>query len=156
MPTRRLFVILLGTILALATFGRTHTQLRAQTLDAAAVDAAFKQAFLAGDLDGVFALYAADAVETAPFGAFTGKEAIRAATEGFITQNPHLTVSFSASTVLLDTAIHRIALSSDPIRAAGVSRIWVIHTLVVAQGKIVSLSAIPDISDAETLRFVQR
>ena len=55
--------------------------------------------------------------------------------------------------MVLDTAIHRIALASDAIRAAGVSRIWVIHTLVVVQGKIVSLAAVPDLSDAETLQF---
>jgi ketosteroid isomerase-like protein len=154
MNSRRLAIVLIGALLALTALGWNRSAIQAQTSDPAAVDAAFKKAFLAGDLNAVIALFSDDAVETNPFGVFNGKAAIRAGDESIAAQNPGQTTSFGDTVVVLDTAIHRGAIASDPLRAAGVSRIWVIETLVVFQGKIVSLSVIPDISDAETLKFV--
>jgi hypothetical protein len=146
--------LLLSAALFVTLFsaGRMMT-VQAQVPDAKAVDALFKNAFLAGNLDAMFALYAPDAVSTEPFGIFTTSAAAQAGLAAFLGQNPRFTASVSDSTVTLDTAIHRVAVASDPIRAAGVSRIWLIHTMVVFQGKIVAFAAVPDLSDAETLKF---
>lgn len=154
MNTRRLAMVLIGALLALTALGWNRSATQAQTSDPAAVDAAFKKAF-PGDLNALFALYSDDAVETGGLGVWIGKAAIRAGEQSFLDQNPGLTVSFGDTVVVLDTAIHRTALASDPIRAAGVSRIWIMETLVVFQGKIVSISAFPDLADAETLKFIQ-
>jgi hypothetical protein len=139
-------------LLSLVWVGRSSA-VHAQAQDAGAVDAAFKSAFLAGDLNRMFALYAPDAIQNEPFGIFTSSAAGRAGFETFLRQNPGLSASVSDSTVTLDTAVHRVAIASDPIRAAGVSRIWVIHTMVVFQGKIVAFAGILDLSDAETAKF---
>lgn len=72
-----------------------------------------------------------------------------------VAQNPHLQITFGETVYVLNTAIERFAYTSDPVQAAGVSRVWVIETLVVLNGKIVSYTAVPDLSDAETVRFVQ-
>jgi hypothetical protein len=154
MNTRRLAIVLIGALLALTALGWNRAAIQAQTSDPAAVDAAWKKAFLAGDLNAVIALYSDDAVETSFVGVSKGKAEIRAGFEGFLGQ-PGFTVSVGDTVVVLDTAVHRIAFAADPMRAAGVSRIWIIETLVVFQGKIVSFSAFPDLSDAETLKFVQ-
>jgi hypothetical protein len=155
MNTRRLAIVLIGALLALTALGWNRSAIQAQTSDPAAITAAWNKAYLAGDLDALFALYSDDAVETTGLGVFTGKAAIRAGLESFLGQNPGFSASAGDTVVVLDTAIHRVALASDPLRAAGVSRIWIIDTLVVFQGKIVSISGFPDLADAETLKFVQ-
>lgn len=127
----------------------------AQAPDTRTVVEAYKQAFGAGDLDRTFGYFADNAVASDPTGTFVTKADFRRATEGFLAQNPGLTVTFGESVYVLDTALHRVAVSSDPIRAAGVSRIWLIETIVVFNGKIVSYTGVLDLSDAETLRFAQ-
>src|SRR5579859_151453 len=71
-----------------------------------------------------------------------------------VAQNPGLTITFGDTVYVLDTALERFAFSSDPVTAAGFSRLWVIETIVVQNGKIVSYTAIFDSSDAETARFL--
>jgi hypothetical protein len=151
MRTRHL-LLSVALIIGLFSAGRTMT-IHAQVPDAKTVDALFKNAFLTGDLDAMFALFAPDAISTEPFGIFTSSAAAKAGLAAFLSQNPRLTASAGDSTVILDTAMHRVAVASDPIRAAGVSRIWLIHTMVVFQGKIIAFAAVPDLSDAETLKF---
>ena len=53
----------------------------------------------------------------------------------------------------MDTAIHYVTLSSDPLRAAGLTRILLIQTLVVFNGKIISLTGALDLTDPETAKF---
>lgn len=72
-----------------------------------------------------------------------------------VAQNPGLTISFGDTVYVLNTAIERFAFTSDPVRAVGVSRVWVIETIVVLNGKMVSYTAVPDLSDAETVQFIQ-
>jgi len=121
--------------------------------DVAAVDAAFKEALAAGDADAIEALFAPDAVEVNPFGVFPTPAARRAFFEQFMGTNPGLKATFSDTEVVADTAVHRVMFASDSIRKAGVERIVIIHTLVVAQGKILTLTAVLDLDDPDTARF---
>lgn len=68
-------------------------------------------------------------------------------------QFPNISVAFDDSAYVLDTAVDRVAVAADPIRALGLSRIWIVEMLVVFQGKIVSFTDVLDLSDAETLKF---
>ena len=114
----------------------------------ATVDAAFKQSFQAGDLDATMALFAPETVEISPFGVFPGKDAIRRSVDTFIRANPGLQVSFSDSQIVENTAVHHVTLSRrDAIQKAGVSRVSLIHTLVVSRGKIVMLAQQLDLTD---------
>lgn len=119
----------------------------------AMVDEAFKKAFKALDLNATVDLFADESVEISPFGVFPGKAAIRASVETFIRANPGFDVTFEASEIVRNTAVHRVLVSSDPIRSTGISRFALLHTLVVARGKIVSLSQQLDLSDLETARY---
>lgn len=148
----RRFMLIGIAALALAV-GFGGSSVRAEHSDAADVDAAFKQAFMAGDLDALDALGAPGLVEVNPFGVFRGTAEAHAFAVQFVTNNPGLSVSFSESAVVLNTAVHRIFIASDPIRSAGVSRIVLIHTLVIAQGKIITLTATLDLSDPETATY---
>jgi hypothetical protein len=84
---------------------------------------------------------------------FPGKAAIRASVETFIRANPGFDVTFEASEIVRNTAVHRVLVTSDPIRSTGITRFALLHTLVVARGKIVSLSQQLDLSDLETARY---
>ncbi|HEU5315004.1 MAG TPA: nuclear transport factor 2 family protein [Chloroflexota bacterium] len=119
----------------------------------AEVDAAFKRAFSAGDLDSTLALFADETVEISPFGVFPGKPAIRASVDTFMRLNPGLSVTFGESEVTRNTVVHRAEVTSELIRASGVSRFVLIHTLVVNQGQIVSIAQQLDYSDPETARY---
>ena len=122
--------------------------------DVAAVDEALKQAFRSGDPEALERLYAADAVLISPFGVFHGAGEIRGYIERFFQQNPGLEVTFGETTAVLNTAVHRAHVTSEPIRTSGVDRITLIHTVVVERQRIVSLTAAWDLSDAETARFL--
>ena len=148
----RRLILIFGLILSLASITSIESA-RAQATDVKSVVEAYKQAFASGNLDATFATFADNAASTDPTGVFKNKADFRAATEAFLMQNPGASVSFGDTVYALDTAIHRIAFASDPIRAAGVSRIWLIETLVVFNGKIVSYAAVLDLSDAETAKF---
>jgi hypothetical protein len=49
--------------------------------------------------------------------------------------------------------VHRAEVTSEPIRASGISRFLLIHTLVVNQGQIVAIAQQLDYSDTETARY---
>ena len=119
----------------------------------AEVDASFKRAFSAGDLDGTMALFADETVEISPFGIFPGKPAIRASVDTFMRLNPGLRVTFGESEVTRNTVVHRAEVTSEPIRASGIGRFLLIHTLVVNQGQIVAIAQQLDYSDPETARY---
>jgi len=119
----------------------------------AMVDESFKKAFKALDLNATVDLFADESVEISPFGVFPGKAAIRASVETFIRANPGFDVTFEGSEIVRNTAVHRVLVSSDPIRSTGITRFALLHTLVVARGKIVSLSQQLDLSDPETGRY---
>ena len=121
--------------------------------DVATVDGAFKKSFQAGDLDATMELFAAETVEISPFGLFPGKPAIRASVENFMRANPGFEATFTDSKIVDNTAVHRVFVTSDPIRATDISRFALIHTLVVSRGKIVLLAQQLDLSDAETARY---
>ncbi len=121
--------------------------------DVATVDAAFKTAFAALNLDATMDLFAPESVEISPFGVFPGKPAIRASVDTFIRANPGFSVTFENSDIVRNTAVHRVLVTSDPIRATGISRFALLHTLVVSRGKIVMLSQQLDLADLETARY---
>jgi hypothetical protein len=154
MATRRILVLVVGLIAGLGFAGATH-HARAQGADIKAVVNAYKQAFAAGDLDATFATMD-DNISVSDLGnVFTNKADWRAYTVELIKQSPGLTVAFGDTVYVLDTAVQRVAVSWDSMRAAGIDRIWVIETIVVSPlGKIVSYSAVPDVNDAQTLTFV--
>jgi ketosteroid isomerase-like protein len=152
--------IILPSLLAFALFiaGALTPDLAAQEAtptaeDPAAVAAAFGQAVQAGDVDAIVALFAPDAVQITPFGTFRGPEEIRAFEMGFFQGSPGLTVTLGEPTVVLNTAVSRDLFASDPMRAAGTERIAIVHTLVVANGQIVALIAVPDPDDPVTMAF---
>jgi hypothetical protein len=119
----------------------------------AVVDEEFKKSFKALDINATIDLFADESVEISPFGVFPGKTAIRASVETFIRANPGFDVTFEGSEIVRNTAVHRVLVTSDPIRSTGISRFALLHTLVVARGKIVSLSQQLDLSDIETARY---
>jgi ketosteroid isomerase-like protein len=118
------------------------------------VDAAFKQRFLAGDLDGVLDLFAPDAMMISYAGTFHGRAELRGFFNMLISRNPGLMVNFEESQVIRNTTVHRVFASSDTFRAAGASRVVAIHTLVIQDGMIISFTNLFDLSDPETARFV--
>ena len=67
--------------------------------------------------------------------------------------NPGFEATFTESKIVDNTAVHRVFVTSDPIRATDVSRFALIHTLVVSRGKIVMLAQQLDLADAETARY---
>jgi hypothetical protein len=121
--------------------------------DVATVDEAFKRAFKALDVNATMNLFAEETVEISPFGVFPGKAAIRASVDTFIRANPGFEVTFENSEIVRNTAVHRVLVASDPIRATGIARFALLHTLVVSRGKIVMLSQQLDLSDLETARY---
>ena len=147
------YLVTVLVLVAVLTSPGAVQRLWADDADTEAVDAAFKDALLAGDLDAVTALFDEDAVQATPFGTFVGRGAIRAFTEAFL-QRPGTSLSFDASVVALNTAVHHMVVTSDPIQAMGISRIVMIQTLVVANGKITTLTAEFDLEDPETQLFV--
>jgi hypothetical protein len=121
--------------------------------DIRTVDEAFKHAFQAGNLDATMALFADETVEISPFGIFPSRTAIRSSVETFIRSNPGFSVTFGKSEYVLNTAVHRVTITSDAIRASGVSRFVLIHTIVIVRGKIALLGQQLDLNDVETARY---
>jgi hypothetical protein len=121
--------------------------------DIRTVDEAFKHAFQAGDLDATMALFADETVEISPFGIFPSRGAIRSSVETFIRSNPGFSVTFGKSEYVLNTAVHRVTITSDAIRASGVDRFILIHTIVTVRGRIAMLGQQLDLSDVETARY---
>ncbi len=121
--------------------------------DVVAVDETLKQAFISGDRALLAALYAPDAVLITPFGVFHGTEEIHGYIDRFFAANSGLHVTFGETAVVLNTAVHRAFVTSDPIQQVGAERIVLIHTVVIEQDHIVSLTAMLDPSDDETRRY---
>ena len=149
--------VVLVTFLALVV-ATVHFNVSAQEAtptadDAAAMHAAFAQAVQANDPDAFAALFAPEGVLVTPLGIFHGPEEIGGFFAGLIANNPGLTQTVNGPTVVLNTAVSRDLVSADPFRAAGAERIVIIHALVVANGQIVALTAIPDPDDPETMEF---
>ena len=159
--SRRTALRLGSTGLALGALSRAVNSTRAQdatpsappSIDVATVDERLKQAFITGDRALLKALYAPDAVLISPFGVFHGSAEISRYIDQFFAANPGLQVSFGETTVILNTAVHRAIVTSDPIHQAGVERIVLIHTVVIEQDHIVSLTARLDQSDDQTRRY---
>ncbi|MDP9364906.1 MAG: nuclear transport factor 2 family protein, partial [Chloroflexota bacterium] len=118
------------------------------------MDAAYRQAYLSGNYAALEEVFAPDAVEVNPAGVFRGGPAIRGLAEAFIRANPGTTISYGETTVVENTAVHRAFVASDPIRETGVERIVLLHTLVVSQGKAITLTSAWDPGDPETMRYL--
>jgi hypothetical protein len=61
-----------------------------------------------------------------------------------------LAQTVSEPTVTHTTAVSRDLVTAETFRAAGAERVVIIHTLVIADGQIVVLTAIPDPDDPVT------
>lgn len=151
---RRLLLLAVPLVAALL-FGRPAA-LRAQTPpDIRTVIETYKQALSRLDGATVASLFADDVVVNDLGMTAKGKQEAIAELGQAVAANPGLAITFGDTVYVLDTAIERFAFSSDPVTAAGFSRLWVIETIVVMNGKIASYTAAFDTSDAETARFVQ-
>ena len=154
---RRITILssLLVLAVALALVGAIAPPLAAQEAtptadDPAAMHAAFAQAVQANDVDAFAALFAPEGVLVTPFGIFQGPEAIGAFFANLIEANPGLAQTVSEPTVAHTTAVSRDLVTAESFREAGAERVVIIHTLVVADGQIVALTAIPDPDDPVT------
>jgi hypothetical protein len=148
---RYVTILLAATILAVTLCLPGHA--RAQTSDAVAIDNAFKQGWMTGNLDAVFTLYAPDVIASVPFGTFTDRASFRAGVDAFLKTQPGASASFGESAFVFSTSVSRTYFSSDPLKALGISRIVIVETRVVRDGKIVSHTGLMDLTDAETARF---
>ncbi len=118
--------------------------------DPAAMHAAFAQAVQTNDVEAFAALFAPEGILVTPFGIFHGPEAIGAFFANLIAANPGLAQTVSEPTVTHTTAVSRDLVTAETFRAAGAERVVIIHTLVVANGQIVVLTAIPNPEDPVT------
>jgi uncharacterized protein (TIGR02246 family) len=118
--------------------------------DAAAMHAAFAQAVQSNDPDAFAALFAPDGVLVTPFGTFQGPKEAGAFFAQLIANNQGLAQTVNEPTVVLNTAVSRDEVTAETFRAAGAERIIIVHTLVVANGQIVALIAMPDPDDPAT------
>lgn len=143
-------VLALGTIVSVASL---HSA-RAQSGGPRPVIEAYKTAFAKGDFDTALVNFADNVAVSDPFTCVcTTKAGFLAGIQTAVRQNPGLGLSFGDTVYVLDTGIHRLAVASDPIRALGLTRIWVTETIVVFQGKVISYSTVLDLSDPETVKF---
>jgi hypothetical protein len=148
------FLLLVAALALAAAPGLVAQEATPAAAEPAAVHAALAQAVQAADPDAFAALFAPDAVLVSPFGIFRGPKEIRAFEAGFFQNNPGLVATFGEPTVVLNTAVSRDLIASDPIAAVGTDRIVIIHTLIVAGNQIVALTAIPDVADPATVHFL--
>ncbi len=153
----RRITILAGLVLALSTIGSAGSlhSAQAQANSPRPVIEAYKAAFVKGDFDTALANFADNVAVSDPFTCVcTTKAGFLAGLQTAVRQNPGLGLSFGDTVYVQDTGIHRLAVASDPIRALGLSRIWVTETILVFQGKVTSYGVAFDLSDAETAKFV--
>lgn len=122
---------------------------------AAELDEALKEGLMAGDVDAIAELYADNAVEQGPWGTFVGKEEVVGFGEDFLTNDSGFEYEFTETQVVNTTAMHTMELSTDSIREAGVDRIVIHHTLVAQDGHIVSLTAVLDMTDEQTVQYAE-
>jgi limonene-1,2-epoxide hydrolase len=154
---RRLGVLagLVIAIMALGAAGNRSSARAQQAPDIRTVVEAYKQALMQLDGPAVAALFD-DNIILSNFGETAkGKAEAIALLGEAIAAHPHLSVTLGDTVYVLNTAIEREAFSSDVTRAAGVSRVMGIETIVVLNGKIVSYTAVPDLNDPETVRFIE-
>jgi len=148
----RTLTILAALTIGIFTIGRQQTATAAPQDVASTVDA-LRAATVAGEIDAIVGFYGTDAAVVSPFGTFTGPDQIRAFYTGFLAMNPGLSVTFVDRTVSLSTEVHHSLVTSESIRAAGVSRIRLTETIVVVDGTIRSAAVLLDLTDPETVRF---
>jgi len=150
--------VLIGLVVVSLTLGAAGSLSGAgaqRTPDIKMVIETYKQALMKLDGPAVAALFD-DNIVLDNFGETAkGKAEAIALLREAIAAQPNLSVSLGETVYVLNTAIEREAFSSDATRAAGVSRVWGIETIVVLGGKIVSYTAVPDLNDPETVRFIQ-
>ena len=147
--------MLAGVLTAFAGAGNSGSVRAQQSPDIKAVVETYKQALTKLDGPTVASLFD-DNIVISDFGATAnGKAAAIAELQGAVAANPNLSITLSDTVYVLNTAIEREAFSSDTTRAAGVSRVVGIETIVVLNGKIVSYTAVPDLDDPETVRFLE-
>jgi len=133
-----------------------HTQAVHAQADPAAV---FRQAVDArnrGDLEGVMAAFADDAVrqDASCLPPCVGAAAIRQSMQANIAAGHQATVL--AAEAVGDTLTVRAEVRSDTFRAGGAERIVTIFRVELRDGKIVLWSSNLDTSDAETAAFTAR
>lgn len=145
-----LVVALAGAIVSPLTARLAAHEATPTAHDPAVAHAAFGEALQAGDPNAITALFAPDGIVVSPLGIFRGREEIRAFYAGLIANTPGLEVTFTEPTVAHNTAVSRDPVAADPYREAGAERIILIHTIVIADGQIVVLTAIPDPDDPVT------
>lgn len=131
MKTRMIVLTMLVVLLVLPA------AIYAQETDPEAVVTAFFEAFNAGDLEGLVAYYADDAVmHLVPFHEpYVGKEAIRAAFAEMIAG--HATVEYEILQVEGDTVTLINRFTGDNLRALGLT-LEANQEIIVRDGKIVS------------------
>ncbi len=148
-------VVALSLSLMLITFG-SQSPLRAQGTDPQALVQQWQQGLLHGDLDAALAPMVDNVAISDPLvGVVTTKADYRAGLAAAFAANPDAEIHFSATVVELNTVLWRTDVTSSAIRAAGVAHVRQIETAVTYQGQIVSLTAVWDLSDADTAQFVQ-
>ncbi len=152
----RRIAILTGLVLALSTIVSASSlhPAHAQTIGPRSVIEAYKTAFAKGDFATALVNFADNVAVSDPFTCVcTTKAGFLAGLQAAVQQNPGLGLSFSDTVYVLDSGIHRLAVASDPIRALGLTRIWVTETIVVFQGKVISYGVALDLSDPSTVQF---
>lgn len=146
MKTRVMAIAVLVTVLAVPA------ALHAQETDPAAVVSAVYDAFNAGDVDALAALYADDAVVEFPdWGdTYTGAEEVDAWVEELVAS--HFAVEIETLQVDGDTVTARIKAWADPSRALGIAPLISIDVYTVADGKITSQTSTLTDESAEKLQ----
>jgi len=148
-------VAALSFSLLVMTFG-SQTALRAQSSEPQALVQQWQQGLLHGDLDAALVPFVDNVAISDPLvGVLIGKANYHAGLAAAFAANPDAEIHFSATVVELNTVLWRTDVTSSVIRAAGVAHVRQIETAVTYQGQIVSLTAVWDLSDADTVQFVQ-
>jgi hypothetical protein len=145
--------VLASVLLGLVVYAYAYP-ISAQQPDVRGVVERYKQALVALDGPAVASLFDDHMVINDLGMTANGKAEAIAELSQVVAQNPQLGISFSDTEYVLNTAVERLAFSSDPVRAAGAGRLWTIETIVASNGKIVSYTAVFDTSDPETARFL--
>jgi len=147
-------MIVVALLLGGALLGRPGPLHAQPAPDIKTVIETYKQALSRLDGATVASLFADDVVINDLGMTAKGKAEAIAELGQAVAANPGLTVTFGDTIYVLDTTIERFTFRSDPVTAAGFSRLLVIETIVVVNGKIESYTAVFDSSDAETARFL--
>lgn len=122
-----------------------------QIADPEAVVEAFAEAINAGDIDAAVALFAEDGAINLVNNSFVGPAEIRGDLQNQIDNGINFTnvsIEVSGNTATVIQEVRRPAITDF-----GIDRIIRLATFEILDGKIASLAAMPDTSDADTLAF---